>query len=87
MKKVGILLTLIGALIVIILIFSVTVMPIFKESHAGELNVRVSAFTLFLLDLDHLVENHFVMTECVAFTFFIVGLFGVHRAESHRISN
>jgi type II secretory pathway component PulF len=73
-SKVGTVLAAIGLFIGLFILLMVVAIPIFNEAHAGELNVRLSAFSEFVLDVSDSIRLHVVLTECVAVAFFVVGL-------------
>jgi hypothetical protein len=82
-SKIGILLTGIGVIIGVILIFVLVAIPIFKEAHAGELGFsRLPAITEFvLLSLSDTIQLHVVLVECVALAFLIAGLVTIYCAR------
>ena len=80
MKKVGIFLTVIGVSSGIFVILMVVVGRAIKQSFSGELNVRLSAFTSFVLDLSDLIRLHAVVSECLPFAFFVGGLLVMRHA-------
>jgi type II secretory pathway component PulF len=80
-SKVGIFLAVSGFIIGIVVILMVVVVPIFKEAHAGELNVRLSAFTEFVLDISDTIRLHVVVAVCVALAFLVAGLATIHCAR------
>ena len=77
-SKIGISLAGIGITIVIAIILAVIAVPIFKQAHAGELNVRLSAVTEFVLDVSDIIRIHLIMVECLAVAFLIAGLITIH---------
>ena len=79
-SKVGIFLAVCGFIIGIVVILMEVVVSKFKEAHAGELNVGLSAFTEFVLDISDTLQLHVVVVECVAFALLVAGLATIHCA-------
>jgi type II secretory pathway component PulF len=80
-SKIGILLAGVGIIIGIVDILMLVAVPMFKKAHAGELNVRLSAFTEFVLAISDAVRLHAVVAECVALALLVTGLITVYCAR------
>jgi type II secretory pathway component PulF len=78
-SKVGIFLAVCGFPIGIVVILMVVVVPIFKEAY--ELNVRLSAFTEFVLETSDTIRLHVDVAVCVALAFLVASLATIHRAR------